>query len=112
MSRARWVVLPAHAEGQAGTLLEAMSCGCVPIATRESGIDVDRYGGYVASEGSVSSLVEAMTNAVLQWQSMRSKRARELTRTTHSWTKFEQEVAAVSEDLLTVSQFLATLVAR
>lgn len=35
----KFVYVPTYEEGQMGSLLEAMYCGCVPITTRASGID-------------------------------------------------------------------------
>jgi len=46
LNRASWVLFPSLAEGQAGSLLEAMACGCVPLATRASGVDAEYYGGW------------------------------------------------------------------
>lgn len=35
----KFAFIPTYAEGQMGSLLEAIYCGCVPITTRESGLD-------------------------------------------------------------------------
>ena len=60
LSNARWVILPSLAEGQAGTLLEAMSCGCVPIASLDTGVNADEYGGYCIDPLSADQLCECM----------------------------------------------------
>src|ERR1700761_3219263 len=39
IGRCRFAYIPTYEEGQMGSLLEAMHCGCVPITTRASGID-------------------------------------------------------------------------
>ncbi|MBV9762426.1 MAG: glycosyltransferase family 4 protein [Acidobacteriaceae bacterium] len=39
LGRCRFAYIPTYEEGQMGSLLEAMHCGCVPITTRASGID-------------------------------------------------------------------------
>ncbi len=57
------LVLPSLAEGQAGTLLEAMSCGCIPIATPQTGVDAAAYGGTLIASASVEAVAEAMIAA-------------------------------------------------
>jgi glycosyltransferase involved in cell wall biosynthesis len=39
IGRCKFAFIPTYEEGQMGSLLEAMHCGCVPITTRASGID-------------------------------------------------------------------------
>jgi glycosyltransferase involved in cell wall biosynthesis len=39
IGRCKFAYIPTYEEGQMGSLLEAMHCGCVPITTRASGID-------------------------------------------------------------------------
>lgn len=39
LGRCKFAYVPTYEEGQMGSLLEAMHCGCIPITTRASGID-------------------------------------------------------------------------
>lgn len=57
LNKAHYVIFPSLSEGQAGTLLEAMSCGCVPIATKESGIDPENYNGWEIKAGDIEDLI-------------------------------------------------------
>ncbi len=38
-----FVILPTCSEGQSSSLVQAMATGLIPIATKESGVDIDKY---------------------------------------------------------------------
>jgi glycosyltransferase involved in cell wall biosynthesis len=100
LSSARWVVLPSLAEGQAGTLLEAMSCGCVPLASRDTGVDADAYGGYVLEPNSADALADAMLRAAAAWTPAQAARVRRETEARHAWAAFDTSFVACTERLL------------
>jgi len=100
LSGARWVVLPSLAEGQAGTLLEAMSCGCVPIASRDTGVDTERYGGYVLEPNTSENLVATMLKAASDWTHLQAEHVRQATLRFHSWKDFELKFIFLTEKLL------------
>ena len=104
LNSAQYAVFPSLCEGQAGTLLEAMACGCVPIATRESGIDADKYGGWVIEAGSVESIRETLiqvveTHTSEQW-ARRSAITRESILRYHRWEDFNQRIYEICAGLL------------
>lgn len=100
LTSARWAVLPSLAEGQAGTLLEAMSCGCVPIASRDTGVDAESYGGYVLEPNTAGALAETMLKAAHEWTPEQSQRVRRETVSRHDWGRFESNVVELTESLL------------
>jgi glycosyltransferase involved in cell wall biosynthesis len=57
-------VLPSLSEGQAGVLLEAMSCGCPVIATKESGVDFDVGCGVTVPARDCSALAAAIMDVL------------------------------------------------
>ena len=98
LQSAHYVVFPSLSEGQAGTLLEAMSCGCVPIATRASGIDADRYGGLVVPLADVDGLINAMFQAATdfdQW-AQHSVITRQMVERNHTWEQFRAQIYSLS----------------
>lgn len=100
LSQSKWVVLPSLAEGQAGTLLEAMSCGCVPIASSASGINAEEYGGYTVEPINVDSIASAMLKAEKEWDSKQSFKVREIVENRNAWNKFDHHVSTISDMLL------------
>jgi glycosyltransferase involved in cell wall biosynthesis len=100
LSQSKWVVLPSLAEGQAGTLLEAMSCGCIPIASRASGINAEEYGGFTVEPNNVDSIIAAMLKAEKGWDNEQNFKVREIVVERNAWEKFEQHVSTVSNMLL------------
>ena len=105
LAHAHYVVFPSLSEGQASTLLEAMSCGCVPIATRESGIDADRYGGWIIEAGSVESIYQCLTDVIRQhatttWEE-HSRQTRRQIETHHDWERaYRKPLRALWESYL------------
>ena len=99
----RWVVLPSLAEGQAGTLLEAMSCGCVPIASKATGVDAELYGGYALVPNTVDELAQAMLCAAREWTSEQSRNVRNKTVKYHSWNIFEENILKFTNQILVAS---------
>ena len=58
------MVLPSLSEGQAGVILEAMSCGCPVIATKESGVDFKPDCGVIVPVGDTVALAHAIGEVV------------------------------------------------
>lgn len=100
LNSSSWVLQPSLAEGQAGTLLEAMSCGCVPLASRSSGIDAEKYGGYPLHENTSDELADAMLLAVREWTSQQSKYVRKKVVEYHNWQLFEKQFLELTLSLL------------
>ena len=97
---ARWAVLPSVAEGQAGTLLEAMSCGCVPIASRDTGVDAELYCGYVIEPNDPETLASLMRRAFTEWNIERPTVTRKAVVARHQWGDFEHHVQDATNFLL------------
>jgi glycosyltransferase involved in cell wall biosynthesis len=106
LNSAHYVICSSLSEGQVGTLLEAMACGCVPIATRESGIDADQYGGWVIKAGDVGDLHRVLafvaeTHDQESWQK-RSMTTREQCVRNHDWQAFETRIEQIGRQVLTM----------
>lgn len=102
LNRAHFVVHPSINDGQPGTVLEAMACGCVPILFRSSGLDAEKYGGLQAEIGSVASLTECMITAVDSWSGWqeRSLAVRREIETSHAWCDFRKKIRNVVDRLV------------
>jgi len=104
LRKAKWVVLQSCAEGQAGTALEAMACGCVPIMTLDTGIDANVYGGYVTEPVSSGLLSGQMIQAAKEWTPQIADFVIEKVKEKHSWQTFERKVINITEQLLDQSR--------
>ena len=109
LSSSSWVLQPSLAEGQAGTLLEAMSCGCVPLASRSSGIDAEKYGGYPLHGNTIDELAGAMLLAMGEWTPQQSKNVRQKVVEYHNWQLFEKKFLELTLALLERGPFRTPL---
>ena len=57
-----FVIHPACSEGQAGSVIQCMHAGLIPIVSRETGIDVGEIG-YILEDDSLETLREAILRA-------------------------------------------------
>lgn len=105
LSKAKWIVLPSLAEGQAGSLLEAMSCGCVPIASLDTGINADEYHGYVVEPNNSENLEKIMEQAINDWKPELPLLVRKIIKQKHKWSDFESKI-------LDATQYLTSLPAQ
>ncbi len=99
-------VLPSLSEGQAGVLLEAMSCGCPVIATKESGVDFNEGCGITVPARDPVALAAAIID-VLSSRERRDQYAENALKqseifTTEAWKQrlldTIKEVAGVEEN--------------
>ena len=71
-----FVIHPACSEGHAGSVIQCMHAGLIPIVSRETGIDVERIG-YLLQDDSLETLRDAILSVsflspeVLERQSLR-----------------------------------------
>lgn len=100
LSDSRWVLLPSLAEGQAGTLLEAMSCGCVPVATPESGITASDYSGLTIPEATKDAVLDALLKASKAWTADKATEVRILVKKRHDWNLFRQTLVDIAKQVL------------
>lgn len=96
-----FALLPTCSEGQATALLTVMADGLIPIATRNSGVDVSELG--IPIDGLTSALVaEAISRALAlssgELQSM-SDRVRSYVRDQHCIDSFEARLSRIFEDI-------------
>jgi glycosyltransferase involved in cell wall biosynthesis len=96
------VVYPSCAEGQAGSVINAMRAGLIPVVTRETGIDVQDFG-VVLEDASVDGVREAVTRlAGLPHSRLRemSQKAWLYTHEHHSLEAYSRAYRAMLEQIL------------
>lgn len=57
-ARCGWVLSPSCSEGQSTSVITAMAAGMIPVCTKETGLDVEDYGGAWITDCSVQGLVD------------------------------------------------------
>ncbi|WYD80836.1 MAG: glycosyltransferase [Candidatus Electrothrix gigas] len=100
LADSKWVISTSLAEGQAGTLLEALSCGCVPLASLDSGINADAYGGHMLAPNTPETLCEILRKIATGQIEVPSGPVHNVIKEKHSWEKFENKVVSVTKELL------------
>ncbi len=101
-NRCLCVLLPSCSEGQPGSVVEMMARGCIPVVSRESGLDVDGFG-ILLEECSVDAIDAAVAEATAWSRQDLSLRAHELdaaVRTRHTPLAFREACASALADVL------------
>ena len=64
--------LPSYAEGLPISMLEAMSCGCVPVVSNVGAIDevINRTNGVLVTPGDRQDIVRGLLDAYKNWETM------------------------------------------
>ncbi len=94
MNTCAFVILPSCSEGQAGSVIEAMNQGLIPIVSKETRLDTKNYGFTL-----LKSSIQEIRQTVLQAASMSADEVRALSRRTrrvalkdHSSKSFENQL--------------------
>lgn len=100
----RFAFVPTYAEGQMGTLLEAVFSGCLPIATPASGLDerVLAWGLPITARdinGQRGAVAVAAAMSDEEWRFRAGSMLAEARRR-HSWQGFEAGVLAAIDELV------------
>ncbi len=72
-----YLIFPSLEEGQAGSVLDALACGMIPIVTRETGVDISPFGFLEAELGSCENA--AILNRALRADAAEMTELKELT---------------------------------
>lgn len=100
----RFAYVPTYEEGQMGSLLEAMHCGCVPVTTRASGID-DRVLEHAVVvepldvDGQRAAILEALSWPEERYWTQQQAMIKAL-RSRHNWDVFANSVQSALAELL------------
>jgi glycosyltransferase involved in cell wall biosynthesis len=101
-TRCLCTLLPSCSEGQPGSVVEMMARGCIPVVSRESGLDVDRFG-ILLEESSIDALDAAVSEALAWSQQDLRLRVHELdttVRARHTPLAFRSALASALNDVL------------
>lgn len=100
----RFAYIPTYEEGQMGSLLEAMHCGCVPITTRASGIDDRVLEHCVLVEPLNIPQQQAAILDAVSWTAEDFRRRRQAIAAAlnlfHNWTVFSTGVKSALAEFL------------
>lgn len=101
-ARCGWVISPSCSEGQSTSVITAMAAGMIPVCTRETGLDVEDYGGEWIAECSpeylvdkVKKLLEADGGNVRK----RQQQAFEMVRKRHNIENYKKQLADIFENM-------------
>lgn len=103
IGRCKFAYIPTYEEGQMGSLLEAMHCGCLPITTRASGIDDHVLEHSIMIEPlNVAQQEQAIVDA-LSWPDEQYRRRQQAVvaalRTFHNWNVFSDSVKSALAEI-------------
>jgi glycosyltransferase involved in cell wall biosynthesis len=99
LTSCRFAYIPTWVEGQMGTALEAIAAGCIPITTRECGVDDRVLEHCVLVEPERPEQHREAIATVLDWSEKeyreRQTELRECMERYHTWTDFDERVRKV-----------------
>ncbi len=101
-TRCAFSILPTCAEGQAGSVIQSMYAGLVPLVTRESGVAMDDFG-FLFHDDSPASIDAGIQAACrLPWPEIvaRSMRAQRVAETRYSEARFRARLHEILRNLL------------
>jgi glycosyltransferase involved in cell wall biosynthesis len=90
VSRCAFVIHPSCSEGQPGSVIQCMHTGLIPIATRESGIDMEDFGIMLANDSleELTETVRTVSQFPEQWYKEHSALVHQKARTDFSEERF------------------------
>jgi glycosyltransferase involved in cell wall biosynthesis len=104
LGRCRFAYIPTYEEGQMGSLLEAMHCGCVPITTRASGIDDRVLEHCIVVEPLNIAQQRAAIRDAMAWPDEEYRRRQETMAAAlkkfHNWDVFRRGVKSALAELM------------
>ncbi len=96
MDACAYAILPSCSEGQAGSVVEAMNQGLIPIVSKETRLDTTGYG-YMLKTSSIDEIKATVHQAASQpvaEVARLAKTTREIAKRDHSPAYFEKKLAA------------------
>jgi len=107
IEKCSYVIFPSCSEGQSSALVLAMGYGCIPIATRQTGVDVERYGKLV-SNNSAKDIIDVVNELDVEFVDdetliRRSIEISESVRDEHSINKFESNFETLLREILGIN---------
>ncbi len=93
-----WVLSPSCSEGQSTSVITAMAAGMIPVCTKETGLDVEDYGGEWIADCTPEGLL-ALVRRLLETEEpqvrSRQQQAYELVQTRHSIEHYKNQLADI-----------------
>ena len=90
LKQADYFFYPSLSEGQPGTVLEAMSVGCIPILTEEAGVDYYPFGEYI--RGETVNLLKEAANLSDEDYYLEQKKLKSIVQTEYNIENFKRTV--------------------
>ena len=93
-----WVLSPSCSEGQSTSVITAMAAGMVPVCTRETGLDVEDYGGEWIGECTPEGLADQIRELLKTGEEEvrnRQQQAFELVCKRHSLKNYKKQLADI-----------------
>lgn len=91
-----WVLSPSCSEGQSTSVITAMAAGMIPVCTKETGLDVEDYGGeWIAdcTPDGLRKLVRKLLETEEQEVIRRQRQASHLVQRRHSIEHYKEQLA-------------------
>ena len=94
---------PSCSEGQSTAVVTAMYSGIIPVCTKETGIDVEKAGGFIIDDieiNALSRLIRKLSEMDVTELELRQKKVYEYTVSNHSEERYRECLGRIMDDLI------------
>lgn len=106
VNRCAYVVLPSCSEGQAGSVVQCMSSGLIPLVTRESGIDTEDCGITFVDDSieEIERTIIEVSRLPETWHKERSLRTCKISEEKYSVNAFKNRWKEILSEVLMIGE--------
>lgn len=102
INRCIGLIYPSCAEGQAGSVVNCMQAGLIPIVSYESGMDVDDFGVILkdCTINQIENSIQMISNLSVQELKQRARKTWEYSREKHTRERYAQEYRKIIQKII------------
>lgn len=102
LDRCAFIIFPSCSEGQAGSVVEAMNQGLIPIVSKETSLDTEPYGLVLADNSipTIQAAIKTMARKSPNELAQMAQKVRHVAQTEHSPERFRRDLHRAVKQIL------------